>query len=544
METSHETDKTEKLLTALVILALLCFFVIFAILNFKGFADLCTADMYEDTLVARMMAEQRTLFPVDYVFGNQYYVVATPVVSALFYAVTGSQNTSMALATTLMSAFILLSLVWMLRPFVRNTLTLLCAMLALVGGVAAPMLPMMEQGQLLFTQASFYACYLITTFVVFGDYVRAEKEGGLRAAPLLLSLLLCFGTGMQSMRQTCVTILPVLCFELLQALRRKHSLGAFWPAGHRGRLFRALGYAAANMAGSCFVKLLKVPRHTIYSGRSILDGARVSEKLQGLQDAYMDISGLRWVGEKYPLFFTLIFGFFSCVLIFAVIIAFRDLDKDDDCVAKYWWLTIISLAGVAAASFVTKISLRSIYLFMYYPLLAFSLVLVMGRLKGKLRRAFVSLLCLLTLLNAYYSYHESVELSLDETPSAEELACRFIMERGSELVYGANAHPATSVAVYSDGALIAGNWDDEIIFKVVPYINIQSIYTMDDYARATFVFQPWEVEGAMNEAIIGGGEFTVLATFGDLTLCSCTKQMMYPISGFPAQQRLYDEVLN
>ena len=102
--------KQERTFSLIIILVLLAYFAVFAIVNFIGFAYFCNADMYADTLVARLMWEQKTLFPSNFVFGNQYYVIATPVFAALFYGLTGSMNTSMALATTLMSLLIALSL--------------------------------------------------------------------------------------------------------------------------------------------------------------------------------------------------------------------------------------------------------------------------------------------------------------------------------------------------------------------------------------------------------------------------------------------------
>ena len=101
-------------------LLLLGYLAAFAVINFIGLPWFLGADTYGDTLVARYMWEQKTVFPEGWVFGNQYYVVATPVLAALFYGLTGSMNFAMALATTAMTAFLLLALWWMLRPFLNG----------------------------------------------------------------------------------------------------------------------------------------------------------------------------------------------------------------------------------------------------------------------------------------------------------------------------------------------------------------------------------------------------------------------------------------
>ena len=150
MKLRSERAKTEKGLSALAILVMACYFAVFAVINFKCFARFCEQDMYADTLVAMMMWEQKSLFPLGYVFGNQLYVVATPVLAALFYGLTGSPNTAMALATTVMSVLIMLSFFWLLRPAVKRGISLACAMLMLVACAFGDKLVNQEMGQLLF----------------------------------------------------------------------------------------------------------------------------------------------------------------------------------------------------------------------------------------------------------------------------------------------------------------------------------------------------------------------------------------------------------
>jgi hypothetical protein len=166
--------RTEYLLTALAAAVILAYLAVFTVIDFRGFARLCTSDMYEDTLVARLMWEQKTLFPKNYLFGNQFYVVATPVLSALFYGLTGSMNRAMAWATLCMSAFLLLSMSWMLRPFVKRPSLRLGCLLVFMASVFGPFSVFREDGQqLFFAMCSFYACYLICFFVVLGDWARA-----------------------------------------------------------------------------------------------------------------------------------------------------------------------------------------------------------------------------------------------------------------------------------------------------------------------------------------------------------------------------------
>ena len=72
MRESVQNRKIESVLTVLLLLVLLGYLAVFAFADFRGFARLSTSDMYEDTLVARLMWEEGTLFPTRFLFGNQY----------------------------------------------------------------------------------------------------------------------------------------------------------------------------------------------------------------------------------------------------------------------------------------------------------------------------------------------------------------------------------------------------------------------------------------------------------------------------------------
>ena len=64
------------------------FLLSFLIINFKLFPEFCDSDMFVDLYPARLMWEQKKLFPEGWVFGNQYFVIASPVWTAFFYGLT------------------------------------------------------------------------------------------------------------------------------------------------------------------------------------------------------------------------------------------------------------------------------------------------------------------------------------------------------------------------------------------------------------------------------------------------------------------------
>ena len=521
MKLPSERAKTGKGLSLLAILVMACYFAVFAVINFKCFARFCEQDMYADTLVAMMMWEQKSLFPLGYVFGNQLYVVATPVLAALFYGLTGSPNTAMALATTVMSALILLSFFWLLRPVVKRGLSLACAALMLVACAFGDKLVNQEMGQLLFVFCSYYACYLITLFVVLGDYTRSVTEPGLRPLPLVLSLLLCFAIGMQSLRQTCIMVLPILAFEGLQLLGFRAQGRAAFQARKMPRL-RALAYAGANMAGLLFVKLFPVHQYTIFDSAP----AGLSQRLADIYVAFRDVAGFGWAGPEHP-FFILLLAFQLALLFGALALQLRNIRRPS-ALSDLWWLLLISIAAVTAAALVTSLRIRAVYLFMYYPLLALSVALVLEQTGPRLRCTASLALCLLSLVNLYCSYIPSVRSALAPREEPLEQISAWAVENGYELVYGNHTSVAPGIAAYSDGALVAGCWDEEIMFKAKPYLNIQNIYSLEDAERAIFVFMPWELDYAREAAMNAGAELTFHGQYGALSVYTSTVQLMYP----------------
>lgn len=522
MKLPSERVKTEKWLSALTILVMACYFAVFAVINFKCFARFCEQDMYADTLVAMMMWEQKSLFPLGYVFGNQLYVVATPVLSALFYGLTGSPNTAMALATTVMSALIMLSFFWMLRPFVKRSLSLSCAALMLAACAFGDKLVNQEMGQLLFIFCSYYACYLITLFVVMGDYTRSMTDPRLRPLPLVLALLLSFATGMQSLRQTCIMVLPILAFEGLQLLLGFRAQGRAAFQERKMPLLRTLAYAGANVAGLLFVKLFSVHQYTIFDSAP----AGLSQRLADIYVAFRDVAGFGWAGPEHP-FFTLLLAFQLALLFGALALQLRHIRRRS-ALSDLWWLLLTGIAAVTAAALVTSLRIRAVYLFTYYPLLALSAALVLEQAGPRLRRLTALTMCLLSLTNLYVSYLPSIRSALAPREEPLEQISAWAVENGYELVYGNHTAVAPGIAAYSDGALVAGCWDEEIMFKAKPYLNIQNIYSLEDVERAVFVFTPGDMDYAREAAMNAGAELSFQGQYGEFSVYTSTVQLMYP----------------
>lgn len=279
--------------TVLIITTVAIYLAVISFVNLKGFCQICNSDVYADMQVAKRMWEQKTLFPEGWGFGNQYYVIATPVLAALLYGLLGNINTAMLCATVIMSILIFVSFTWLLLAFTKDFQTIIFAWLLLLTVNISELGPYSLRSMLFFQQASFYACYLITAFVVFGDYIRVIQDGQNRPLSLFLSLLLCFATGMQSLRQTVVMVLPIVACEFFQILRcwiQNRSIAGLRYSGKR--LIRVSSYGVANLVGILTIRALNVPQTTVYGQMKLNSLDQLNQQLHQVKDAIFDITGI------------------------------------------------------------------------------------------------------------------------------------------------------------------------------------------------------------------------------------------------------------
>ena len=525
---------------AIVIICICAFLAVFAVINFFGFVLFCDSDMYPDTLVARLMWEQKTLFPDGWVFGNQLYVIATPTLAALLYGITGSMNASMVIATEIMSVLIIISFLWVLRAVTNNRLDIFACCLLLIASVIAPNGTYAENAQLFFLLASYYACYLITLFVVYGDYIRSFQSSNIRPAALWLSVFLCFATGMQSLRQTVVMILPIICCEFY-LLFRHLICNQKVQYSHKQHILRVISYTAANVAGLISVKLMDIPQISIIGDLSPIKAQSFSSRISTIINAFLDISGLVYVGNsEYHSFF----GFFALAqflcCIAATVIYIVQFKKPQSALDLCWLLSLVGILGVSAASLFFNITIRYIYFFLYYPFVAFSGLMILQKLSPTLKRVAILILCVLSIGNLFHSYSFSMELALENSSSiagkvfrlvkdygypskawemeekthAKDM-CEWAINEGFEYVYG-NWEIVPHIAIPSDGKIVAGYWyPTDNFYHPVEYINIQNIYGVEENQKALYIFTPRDVEDGIATAEQMGVTLTKVAEYGD-----------------------------
>ena len=521
------TERRDKFISCLAALGLLAFLAVFAVINFRYLCVFCDGDVYTDMELAREIWRQKSLFPPNWIYGNQYYVVATPVLSALFYGLTGSMNLAMSLATTVMGLGVLLSFDWMLLPFVRRRCHRLSALLLLCAAAMGTRLVLEPEGQLFFVLASYYACYLITLFLAFGDYTRAlQQPEKARPFALSLTLLLCFATGMQSLRQTAVMVLPLLALECLAMLQRLLRREGAFPHARRSAMLRCGCFTLANLLGNALMRLMKIPSRSIYD-RVAAASETLAERLHSLWAAWRGISGMdaAFFGEA-RLFFTLFFLVQLLCVLAAAVLVLKKSKTGLDGLARLWLLCLISLCSTLLAGLLIRIQMREIYLFVWYPLVALSLPLVLEQ-ELPFRRALALGAVLLCLGNLLFSYGSS--LAYARKAEAEMAPYRRFSEdaqaAGITYVYGSWEFVPRCV-VWSDGAITGGFWGD-VPFWVRESINRLDIYREEDNDTALYLIGPWDREYHMRCAEELGAELELFGDYGVCSLYRSQKQLMY-----------------
>ena len=530
---SQKKEKTIQVaLLALCIFTITVMLGVFFALTYTGRITLCGQDMYCDELVARLIWEDKSIFPANWAFGNQYNVISTPVMMALFYGLTGSMNLSLVLGCAAMNAFVLLAFWWALRPFCSK-LQISVGLMVLLGCIICKNAPLQYEGQFLYIMANYYACYLMVLLVVWGDWARLllQKRSRLVSPSFLIAVLLSFLIGMQSMRQFLMMVLPMACLEALRLLvllcRQRFRL-------QKEQLAPTLAgaiYGIANLLGYIYVKSLHLPGTSIYGNVEMRPVSEWKEMLPHMLQNVSLITGLHdlRVNGMQPLS-VLLLVFALCMVGAALLIILVDFIRSkvlfSNIAQLFVLLGTISFAGMMATNIVLSMKVRSIYFFVWHFLVAFSTLTVFIRLKPKAKPILAVAACVLVLNNMLYSYVPSIHFNSGAEKSTLEQVSDWVVENEYDYLYGSWGS-ANMVAPYGDGAYITGTWFWGV-FNILPYTNVTQIYTEEHNKRAVYLITEDEEEAAQELAAQAGAELTLQASFGEgsMKLYTSSKQLL------------------
>lgn len=520
-----ERIKREKIFSVVLTVLLLGFVGMVFYINFSINPEYYDGDIYNDINYAKEAWKAKSLFPKDWIFGNQTYVVATPVLAALFYGITGNGFTAMAIASSIMTVLTLLTYDWMTRTlFSYNERTagflFMIGFLLLKAHVATS-----QQGiQAFFTMASYYACYLINAFIVYGCYVRIRqgKFTGKHIIPAIIGVALSFGTGMQSLRQTAVMALPLVACEVLLIIIYSAKDKRF--AISYSTLFSAIVFIA-NIAGLVAMRFIEINQNSIYGTTAFVSSfkdffRKLFLNMESVALTFgLDALELRVrLVASIPFLLIILIGFILCV---------KDYIKNKCNEQGRFVLVMLLTLGcvsVFAAGVLTDVVNRALYYFMIYPLLAVcvSYIIVKFEKKRDVLFAVVAVFTAGMIIFRTAGAVEEIKAGKDKSSTAHQIA-NYMLDNGYDTIY--SVFGLSGVMDGAENVVVASgdkihlvqfkNVDSSKPMKPVEYLCVKDGYKQWDNSKSLYLLRDHELPKVKKIAEKYDVTMTEKARFGD-----------------------------
>ena len=464
------------------------------LLNFFSLGRYMDSDMYGDMYVAKLMWEQKTLFPANWVFGNQIYILATPNIAALFYGLTGNMMISMSLASSIMIVLTLISFYYCFTACYSKK-TVLFGIVVLFACFISTSIPDNEFGQLFFYGSTFYSCYIITLLVSLGVYLRTIKNDSFNGliTMLIVSSILSLLMGIQSLRQTLIMVLPIAFHQFLFVIYSKIKKKPI----NKSSLITTVLFLFSNLTGVIISKLIDVKREEIIGGLGFSPFYDIKNKILTIPYNILSLLGLRPILSKVKNGDTIlvsdIFSIICSVALIIFIIVFiifviknRKNENKNIVAANGIVVLLLGVLGTEATFFLIDISRLSKYLFVFFILVPAMAMYLFEKLDGKIKVLYCALVYLVSFTVLLISYISPLISTFTKKTDYDKIA-EYMKENNKTIVY-AVWNDAGHIAGASGGTILAGRWDATKIFNIKSHTNILDIYTEDDNAVACYMF--------------------------------------------------------
>lgn len=520
-----EKKKSDITLSVILTILLLAFLGLVFFVNLSCNPEYYDGDIYNDINYAKEAWKAKSIFPKDWIFGNQTYVVATPVLAALFYGIIGNGFTAMAIASCIMTVLIVLTYDWMTRTlFSYNErmagFLFLIGVLLLKAHVATS-----QQGiQAFFTMASYYACYLINAFIVYGCYIRLRKGefSGKHIAMSVIGIALSFGTGMQSLRQTAVMALPLAACEILMIII--YSIRDKKFAISSSTLFSAIVFVS-NIAGLIAMKFIEINQNSIYGTTAFVKSLKEFLEKGFFNVEYVVLTfGLDSLELRARLVVSTVF---LLIILIGFILCVKDFFKNK-CIDQGRFVLVMLLTlgcvSVFAAGVLTDVVNRALYYFMIYPLLAVCVSYIIVKYPGK-RKAFFSIIAVFAAgMIAFRTVGAVGEIKngKDENSTAHQIA-NYMLDNGYDTIY--SVFGLSGIMDGAENIIVASGDKIHLVqykrvdrskpMKPVEYLCVKDGYKQWDNEKSLYLLREWELPKVRELAEKYGVEMTKQAQFGE-----------------------------
>ena len=511
-------------LSGCIIAALfIIYFALIVVVNFLAPPSYYNSDMYSDIILAQKMWTDKTLFPDSWNFGNQLYVVATPVLSALMCGIFSDPYIAMGAASTIMSIVIFLTFLWMIKAVVPNAEVNLYSLIYFIGivlffGDAAVKF---RGWQLLFTMCSYYACYAITAFLAFGCYLRCDQKWNTRLTVLFtIACLLSFATGIQSLRQTMVMTIPLAAVELLHIITNLCKKNRCLTKS----TYVASAFCLSNIAGIIVSKLISVRQYEILGEISLL---APRDYLNAFVESISNILGLFLNYSAKGLILSGAYLTLNIAVFLILIIKYIRTNK-------YTAVTLLMLFGISIGciwgiDIISSMYVREIYYFMVYPLLAILIMLVYSEVSGNFKKLFLLVpLCLFLISIPRHIISLADDVIHRDNDISYEIS-DYLTENNYTTLFGLWDF-GDEIAIASNGQLKMQFWGDGATFEAYAPLREADVYD-DDVSKIVYIFHStYSLEQGMKKAEEMDADLTIRKEFRTdektYYLCTASKNLM------------------
>lgn len=443
-----------------ILFALLTFLIVLiGAINLSGIAEFYDTDMYSDLMYSMKFWEHRSIFPDGWVFGNQFYVIATPVLAGLIYGAGFDPIIAMGLASTVMTILVVASFYWMISPFFpflkeRLFACIIFVLLPLVGG---GFVRDANGWQLLFTMCSYYACYAVTAFLAFGLYIRYwNTEEKINWLCFFIVCLLSFFTGIQSLRQTVIMTLPLIAVEaccfIFRCIKKQNVFTS--------SLIIAIGISCFNLAGVLFSRFLNINAVQIFGEVGL-----VTSLLPSIKEAIMN--------------FVLLFSIKPVIIAVGMVsliggctLALLITKRRNAVGAILGVLLLFAVGTIGAIDIFTTMQVRQIYYFMCYPLVAFlsgCILDICAFLNRNMMRTLAQTALIFILIITCVLQCDGIINHIQDTDNRQyEDVSEYLCEDGYTTIYS-RWDLCEKIAIASSLNIQAGFWD----YKTEPFVEVR-----------------------------------------------------------------------
>lgn len=460
---SAKPDKLTRIGTILMYLLTFVYLVSICWINFHG-ALWCQMDVYTYAYEGRLMHEARSCFPEGWIFGNQYHIISSPNISALFYGLVHDCMTSLAIASSLSTILILFSFWWAFHKYASKT-GMAAGLLCLGGGIifGTNASTYISGLQVLYTMASFYASYMIVLLLTLGCWLRLKNGDKTPWAMIGITLLLNFAAGMQSLRETLILVIPLAVIEGIDFLYRLAKKASFKELVLQNKsLLLVLAAFVVELAGHFYMNSLHVATTPIIGDLQLdLSIGGLAENFWTSAKNILRVSGLAIAsdGLRYLPLSIFALGIALCI-IWSLIHIVRTRDKR--AIALVIVFSTLSVLGVLfVGTFLMRT--RDIYYFVYWVLATLSVVYLLDNLAKKKQTPFVFALLAVCLVNYTYNflpdykdYRENYDKLASYTDSLINRGVKFIYVNATPIIAAASQDRIVSQSFWFDINLPGG----------------------------------------------------------------------------------------